>query len=84
MDKKFSLLIFVEFWVGSLLIAIGIGAKWGWASGLITFGVTLLTVGLINVWVMMENADKEKQSQQQSRTDMWMTKSVEKERREKD
>lgn len=84
MDKKFSLLIFVEFWAGSLLIAIGIGAKWGWASGLILFGVTLLTVGLINVWVMIENADKEKQGQQPGGMDMWVTKSVEKEKREKD
>ena len=51
MDKKFNPLIFAGYWGGSLLIAIGIGAKWGLAIGLIAFGSIPLTIGLISIWV---------------------------------
>ena len=51
MDKKFNPLIFAGYWGGSLLIAIGIGVKWGLASGLIAFGAVPLTIGLISIWV---------------------------------
>ena len=79
MDKKFNPLIFAGYWGGALLIAVGIGATLGWPSGLIAFGIALLAVSLASTWIM-EIAEKEKQSQRLGRTDIWVTKSVEKEK----
>lgn len=60
MDKKFNPLIFAGYWGGSLLIAIGIGAKWGLASGLIAFGSIPLAIGLISIWTTERKCREER------------------------